>query len=363
MLGIDFAPMGGPYSASFVHRKKVPPTPSAMPGGNDRFDGLYALDLCIEAGTAMRQLRFSPARWLASDALQYATEAGAKGVLAAAFSSSLLAQLAYEESDFVEADRLARQIMRDGERKVPLEALVIVYPLMSRLEAHRAGPAAAGRYLLEGERIGEERAYPRLTAVCLRDQVERHGAAGALEAARSSLKRLANLACREAAVPGSQEWEIASAHALAQAQLTLLEHASPGACETIQCLHREALDRSDLYGAVQLRLRLVDAQGAIGNTQAASRLLLEILGTGMNRGVFQSIIDAGPRVQNLLEKMSLNGAADVLTLGPMVRTLVRRLRPPNDKPASGVNAGAIPGRQLDGAGTVGAAVDWRRTIE
>jgi len=318
--------------------------------GNPRFDGLYALGLCIDAGTAMRQLRFSPAKWMASDALQHAMESGAKGLIAATVSLSLLAQMAYEECDFVEAERLARQIMRNGERKVPLEALVIVYPLMSRLQAHRSGPAAAIRYLLEGERIGEERAYPRLTAVCLRDQVERHGTAGDLDAAHLSLKRLAKLVCRQAAAPQGQASEIASAHALAQAQFTLLELASLDACETIRCLHREALDRNDLYCAMQLGLRLVEAQGAIGNAQEASRLLLELLRTGMNRGVFQSIIDAGPGVRTLLEKMSLNGAADVLALGPMVRIIVRRLRPHKEKPVPRATreqspAGALTARE------------------
>jgi ATP/maltotriose-dependent transcriptional regulator MalT len=343
MLDIDLAPVVDPFTGSVVSMCRYGRWQSGSPErlrldasclrvGKDRSDGLDALDLCIDARTALRQLRFSPAKWMASDALQYAMESGAIGGTAAGISRSLLAQLAYEECDLVEAERLARQIMRHGECKVPLQALVIVYPLLSRVQAHRCGPAAAARYLLEGEQTGEERNYPKLTAVCLRDQVERYGNAGDLDAARLSLRRLEKLACRQATAPSGQASGIASEHALARAQLALRERPSAAACETIRCLHREAVDRGDLYSAMQLALRLVDAQGAVGNTQEASRLLLELLRTGVNRGVLQSVVDAGTGVRNLLDTMSHNGAADVLALGPLVRTVLRRLKPHHDMP-------------------------------
>jgi LuxR family maltose regulon positive regulatory protein len=59
--------------------------------------------------------------------------------------------------------------------------------------------------------------------------------------------------------------------------------------------------------------------------------------------------------------MSLNGAADVVELGPMVRTLVRRLRPPNEKPAPGAPrepspAGTLTAREQSVLRSIGAGL-------
>jgi LuxR family maltose regulon positive regulatory protein len=100
---------------------------------------------------------------------------------------------------------------------------------------------------------------------------------------------------------------------LGPARLTLRKFASTDACETIRCLHREALDRGDVYSAIQLVLRLVDAQGAIGITQEASKLMLELLRTGMNLGLVPS--PGASRVQSQVGALTAREQSVLRSIG------------------------------------------------
>jgi ATP/maltotriose-dependent transcriptional regulator MalT len=94
-------------------------------------------------------------------------------------------------------------------------------------------------------------------------------------------------------------------------------------------VYYEAVCRQDLYLVVQLSVRLVDALLAVGEHNDAVAILLRALKLGASAGLYQTFIDSGVGVGELLEALHRGAAgtqAEVRSLMPYIGSLLARRR-------------------------------------
>ena len=305
-----------------------------------------ALDLCIDAALALRQLRLTPANWIASEALKSAAAMVGKANTAEVFALTILAGIHYEGGDLPQTEAIIERIMQRPKDSLPLESLMILFPLMARLsECH--GVAHAMRHLAEGESVGEQRGCARLVAICLRERVELLTKAGELVGARQCLQRLENVVNRQTLASGASRVLLDAELVLASTQVELAVRPSSGTVDLLRHLQTDTLDRGDIYGSVRIGVRLVDALHRTGAAEEAARLLLDLLRIGAKTGLLQTYLEGGPGVRNLLRDMHGNWRSTGVEVALLVRVIMWRLRAPARpvRPARKRLDGFLPARQ------------------
>ena len=270
------------------------------PGMSADRRGLRVLvfDRAMEAALEAQQLRFAAARRLGEDALLRAGEGAASG--ADLFPAAVLADLAYEEGRLDAAWSLLEPRLPLIRTLGPLESAIRVYPRLAQIARARGEPQYAATLLREGERLGQARGWPRLTAACLHARFELFLLEGRLDDARACVAELERLAVTAS---GETLMNPRAYAALAAARLQLEDHTDPRAVAVIRQSHHAAIARQDLYAGVHLSIRLIDALCAIGETGEAAVLLSRVLEVGAQTGLYQTLLDAGPRVRALLEAL------------------------------------------------------------
>jgi DNA-binding CsgD family transcriptional regulator len=123
------------------------------------------LSLCVSAALAFDRLLITVSANLATEALQLARLRYGNHSPMSIFPAILLAQVAYEQGRFEEAETLLRPrlsvIRASGMRECVARASV----LLSRLSLHRGRHRAALAILRETEALGHARRWPRLVSV------------------------------------------------------------------------------------------------------------------------------------------------------------------------------------------------------
>lgn len=255
-----------------------------------------AFDRALEAAWEAQQLRFASAKRLAQDAI-------ADGFSSATlFSISLLAELAYEAGELDTAWALLEPRLPAFRSRALADVAVRSYPLMARLAARRGEAQLAAFLLREGETLGERRRWPRLLAACLAERVELYVRDGRLADARDCSDRLAALA--QGDTPAPHLTDLAAAACLAASRLALATGPDSSVVAELRRLHHDAVARNDLYLAVRISVRLVDALAAVGDADEGARLLTRVLAIGAGSGLYQTLLDGGPRVGVLLAELS-----------------------------------------------------------
>ena len=255
-----------------------------------------AFDRALEAAWEAQQLRFASSKRLAHDAI-----AGGFGP-ATLFSTSLLAELAYEAGELDTAWALLEPRLPAFRNRALADAAVRSYPLMARLAAHRGEVQLAAFLLREGETLGEHRRWPRLLAACLAQRVELYVSDGRLCDARDCSDRLGRLAQSE--VPAAHLTDLAAAASLAASRVASATGPDRSVVARLRQLHHEAVARDDLYLAVKISVRLVDALAAAGDPAEAARVLVRALAIGASTGLYQTLLDGGDRVGALVAELS-----------------------------------------------------------
>jgi ATP/maltotriose-dependent transcriptional regulator MalT len=281
--------------------------PSLERNADRRGRHILVFDRAMEAALEAQQLRFASARRLGEDALQLAGEGAARG--ADLFPAAVLADLAYEEGRLDLAWSLLEPRLPLVRSHGSLECAIRVYPRLSQIAQVRGQIQYAATLLREGELLGQARGWPRLAAACLHARFELFHLEGRLDDARScagDLERLVSVACGDGQMnPGAYA-------ALAAARLELESGVDSRAVATIRQLHHSAIARQDLYTGLALSVRLIDALCAIGQTEEAAVLLCRVLEVGVQTGLYQTLLDSGPRVRSLLEALFAGGHDDCL---------------------------------------------------
>ena len=264
-----------------------------------RHTRLIAFDRAVEAAVELQQLRFGLAGRLAQDALALLPRQGVRAFPVSPLPTVVLAQVLYEQGALAEAEALARDRLPLMSVRASPETAVRVYPLLARIAAHRRQVGLALFLLEEGEALGKEHGWGRLTAACLQQRVELLVRGRRIEEAQTSLERmrpLLNATCRShyagAAIRGYFE--------LARSRIELACEPSLEIVARVRHLHHAAAASGDLYLAVQLAIFLAEALGALDEEVSALETLSRSLELGASVGLHQSFVDGGPVIGRLL---------------------------------------------------------------
>lgn len=286
-------------------------------------------DLAIDAALELDQLRFSAARGLALDALELSRRAPGRNRAVAAFPASLVAQVLYEQGHLEEAENMLSQRLPGIRVAGTIDSALRAYPILARIAAARSQMDRALSILKEAETLGERRAWPRLVAASLAQQIDLLTDIGALHRADVCLERLQLLTQVHRVAGGLARDELSRYRTFARARIALARAPSRADVADLRQLHYAAASRHDLYGAVQTVVRLAVALLLIGEKSEALAVFLRALKLGAAVGLYQTFIDAGAGIGELLGMVnelpptSGNGSRE---LRPYVDSLLIRWR-------------------------------------
>jgi ATP/maltotriose-dependent transcriptional regulator MalT len=258
-----------------------------------------AYDQTMTAAVEAEQLRLSAARLLAKGALDLVELQSGSASL---FPAAVLAVLLYEQGDADCAWDLLERRLGALRAIGAVDSAVRAYPLMGRIAARRGEAQFAAALLREGEALGEQRRWTRLTSACLFERFELFLAERRWDEAQDAMERLAQLALNRQG-RDDVDWPVTRAADLARARLDLHRRPNRSAVAVVRQLHHAALGRRDLHLGLQLAVLLVDGLIAIGEDDEALNLMFRLLHIGAGVGLCQTILDGGPRVAALLRRV------------------------------------------------------------
>jgi ATP/maltotriose-dependent transcriptional regulator MalT len=295
---------------------------------------LLAFDRAMEAAVELQQLRFGAASRLAQDVLTLVPRRprGHAG-FASLLATALLFQLRYEEGALAEAEESVRDVLPLIRSRGSPETVIRVYPLLAKIARHRTRGDLAMLTLAEGEALGQSRGWSRLVAACLEERIELLVRAERIDEAESCLGRMQSLFAGNV---GSHYVDVAVRRhfSLARARIALTRAPSFQIVATLKHLQQEATASGDLYLAVRLTIRLAEALAALDEDTDATETLMRSLELGASVGMYQSFVDAGPAVGELLTSIVdglapsglEEGEPDRRSLMPYMKSVLRSWR-------------------------------------
>jgi ATP/maltotriose-dependent transcriptional regulator MalT len=123
------------------------------------------LNLCMSAAMAFDRLHLTVSATLAAEALRFAQEHYGRHSPMSCLPATLLAQVAYEQGRFEEAEALLAPRLQVIHASGLPECIVRTTVLLARLAFHRGQHRAALTILREAEALGRVRRWPRVVSV------------------------------------------------------------------------------------------------------------------------------------------------------------------------------------------------------
>jgi LuxR family maltose regulon positive regulatory protein len=123
------------------------------------------LNLCMSAAMAFERLHLTVSATLAAEALRFAQEHYGQHSAMSCLPATLLAQVAYEQGRFAEAEALLAPRLQVIRASALPECIVRTTVLLARLAVHRGQQRVALTILREAEALGRVRRWPRVVSV------------------------------------------------------------------------------------------------------------------------------------------------------------------------------------------------------
>jgi ATP/maltotriose-dependent transcriptional regulator MalT len=267
--------------------------------------GTHALATIIgatfEAIVEAEQLRLAVATRLARSAHERAMSRFGKRSPATARAAVVLAELLYEEGQVAGLDALVMESLTAVRTSGDEESALRGYRVLARLAARRGDTEFALLVLKEAEVLAAARDWTAMMAESLMLRTQLLLNEGRTRDAAICTERIEKLA-REF----SSDEVLRANHALARAQVLI---AAGDACEGARILRElqaASSGKRNNYWALRLSLHLADALLGRGDQAEGRAMLVQALQVGARAGVYQTFVDAGAHVAELL--LSLHDA-------------------------------------------------------
>jgi ATP/maltotriose-dependent transcriptional regulator MalT len=249
----------------------------------------------FEAVVEAEQLRLAVATKLAGSAHEHAVSRFGKRSPVTARAAVVLAELLYEAGHCAGLDSLVMQSFTTVRTSEDDETALRGYRVLARLAARRGDAGFAFLILKEAEILAAERDWTGMMAESLRLRIQLLlGESRTREAAICS-ERIEALA-REF----SSDDTLQVSHVLARAQVLVATGDPRGASQILQKLQATSCGKRDNYRALRLSVQLADALLACGDQAQGRAMLIQSLQIGARAGVYQTFVDAGAHVAELL---------------------------------------------------------------
>jgi LuxR family maltose regulon positive regulatory protein len=293
---------------------------AAPVGGNVVF---RILSLCLSAAVAFDRLLLAASANLASEALHLARVRYGNLSPMSTLPATLLAQVAYEQGRFEEAEALVRPRLSVIRASGLLECAARASVLLARLALHRGQHRAALAILHETEALGRARRWPRLVSIACSESARTQ------EIFRNNGGQATESDTWREQAPMVRLDRSRVSDTMANA-LHTPDHPRmfPHACRLLIGASVETLSPDDTlsFSALETALRRARSAAAHGPINDSYEILIPWLRIGAARGLRMAFVDKGRPLLILLERLYYEFPTDnsqLSDLRPYIATLLR----------------------------------------
>jgi len=251
----------------------------------------------FEAVVEAEQLRLAVATRIARSAHERAVSRFGKRSPATARAAVVLAELLYEEGHHAGVDALAMESLTAIRTSGDQESALRGYRVLARLAAHRGDIEFALLILKEAEVLATGRDWTGLMAQSLMLRTHLLLKEGRTRDAAICSERIETLA------RDSSDDTLQASHALAHAQVLIATGEGRRAATILRELQAASCGKRNNYWALRLSVQLADALLGCGDQAEGRSMLVQTLQVGARAGVYQTFVDAGAHVAELLSSL------------------------------------------------------------
>jgi ATP/maltotriose-dependent transcriptional regulator MalT len=249
----------------------------------------------FEALVEAEQLRLAIATRLARSAHERAVSRFGKRSPVTARAFVVLAELLYEEGHHTGLDAQVMEsltaIRTSGDEETALRG----FRVLARLAARRGDTEFAFLVLKEAEALAAVRGWPGMMAESLMLRTQFLLKEGRTHDAAICTERIETLA-RDF----SSDDTLQASVALARAQVLIATGDACRGATILRELHAASCGKRNNYRALRLSVQLADALLGCGDQAEGHAMLVQALQVGARAGVYQTFVDAGAHVAELL---------------------------------------------------------------
>jgi ATP/maltotriose-dependent transcriptional regulator MalT len=251
----------------------------------------------FEAVVEAEQLRLAVATRLARSAHERAVGRFGKRSPVTARAAVVLAELLYEEGHHGGLDALVTESLTAIRTSGDEESAWRGYRVLARLAARRADTEFAFLVLKEAEGLAAGRDWTGMMAQSLMLRTELLLRENRTRDAAICAERIETLARDQRACPDDS---VHDSHALARAQVLVAGGEARRGAAILRELQAASYGKRNHYWALRLSVQLADALLGCKEQAEGRALLVQALQVGARAGVYQTFVDAGTHVAELL---------------------------------------------------------------
>jgi ATP/maltotriose-dependent transcriptional regulator MalT len=253
------------------------------------------IGVTFEAVVEAEQLRLAVATRLARSAHDRAVSRFGKRSPVTARAAIVLAELLYEEGHHTGLDALVMESLTAVRSSGDGDSAPRGYRVLARLAARRGDTEFAFLILKEAEVMAAARGWTGMMAESLRLRTQLLLEEGRTRDAAICAERIAVLA-RDFSSDDTLQGSVA----LARAQVLVATGDARRGATILRELQAAGCDKRNNYWALRLSVQLADALLACGDQAEGRAMLVQALQIGARAGVYQTFVDAGTHVAELL---------------------------------------------------------------
>jgi ATP/maltotriose-dependent transcriptional regulator MalT len=252
----------------------------------------------FEAVVEAEQLRLALATRLARGAHERAASRFGKRSPVTARAAVVLAELLYEEGHSGGLEALVMESLTAIRSSGDEEGASRGYRVLARLAARRGDTEFAFLTLREAEILAAARDWTGMMAESLTVRTELLLKEGRTRDAEICAERIEALA-----KDFSSEDTLQASHALARAQVLVATGDARRGATILRELQAASCGKRNNYWALRLSVHLADALLGCGDQAEGRAMLVQALQLGARAGVYQTFVDAGAHVAELLQSL------------------------------------------------------------
>jgi LuxR family transcriptional regulator, maltose regulon positive regulatory protein len=249
----------------------------------------------FEAVVEAEQLRLAVATRLARSAHERAVSRFGKRSPVTARAAVVLAELLYEEGHCAGLDALVMESLTAVRTSGDDESALRGYRLLARLAVRRGDTEFAFLILKEAEVLAAARDWTGMMAESLMLRTQLLLKEGRTQEAATCSERIETLA-REF----SSDDTLQASHALARAQVLIATGDARRGATILRKLQAASCGKRNNYWSLRLSVQLADALLGCGDQAEGRAMLVQALQVGARAGVYQTFVEAGAHVAELL---------------------------------------------------------------
>jgi LuxR family maltose regulon positive regulatory protein len=273
----------------------VPRLKHAVPTHRGTHGLATIIGMTFEAVVEAEQLRLAVATRLARSAHERAVSRFGKRSPVSTRAAVVLAELLYEEGHCVGLEALVLESLAAVRTSGDDESALRGYRVLARLAARRGDTEFAFLIVKEAEVLAAARGWPGMLAESLMLRTQLLLKEGRTREAAICTERIETLA-RDF----SSDDTLLASHALARAQVLVATGDACRGAAILRELQAASCEKRNNYWALRLSVQLADALLGCGDQAEGRAMLVQALQIGARAGVYQTFVDAGAHVAELL---------------------------------------------------------------